>query len=385
MFRTDSIIRPFPLLFAALLAAAAASADPWIVRPNPRMPEQAVLRAFGHPPVLARGRSAPLLLLDLPDRPPASRAFLWAEPLATVKAMDDEESGFGMGWITPVGRSGLDDPDLQGQSAFTQIHVAELQSVTDGAGGLVAVVDSGVDYDHPDPLYTGSLLGGWDYVDGDADATDTNGHGTRTSGVIVAVLPGVQILPLRVLNSSGVGTTLDVADAIEYATDEGAEVINLSLGATVDSQAIHDAVDYALAAGVNVVAAVGNDDTSTPYYPAAYSGVIAVAGVDASDVRADFVDPGDAWASNYGSYVDVSAPAIGVETTSLNDDYVAADGTSYACALVSATLAGARAAGKTKSQSETDLLATAVDVNAANPGYEGLLGDGRVDAAGTVQ
>ena len=108
--------------------------------------------------------------------------------------------------------------------------------------------------------------------------------------------------------------------------------------------------------------------------------MIAVAGVDDDDVRADFGEVGDDWASSYGAHVDVSAPAIDVITASYPDDFVMADGTSYATALVSAIVAGQKELGKTNSEAEGDLEATAVDIYTVNPGFEGLLGTGRVDA-----
>jgi thermitase len=274
---------------------------------------------------------------------------------------------------------------VQGQSAFQRTDVGGLQALTDGSGIVVAVVDSGADYGHPDAGLTDRLLAGWDFANGDADAQDDQGHGTRIAGILAAILSGVEILPVKVLGSQATGTVFDVAEGIEWAADQGADVVNLSLGGPEDSQTLRQAVAYAQSLGAVVVASAGNRDSGQPQYPAAIPSVIAVAGLDGSDVRADFLAAGDAWASSYGSHVDVSAPAIDVKTTSWPDDFVQADGTSYAAAIVSAIVAGQKAVGKTNAEAEADLESTAVDVDALNPGYAGLLGSGRVAAGAAVR
>jgi len=372
-----------PVWLAVYLLAATASAEPWIVRTAPGLPEAAALAALGDPPILDRGRAAPLLLVDLPAAPRAGKAFRWAEPVGDVAAL--EVTGSGRGWFDPVTRTSLDDHGIQTQSAYLQIDVAGLQDLTDGTGILVAVIDSGVDFAHPDARLTDTLVAGWDWVDDDADPQDDYGHGTRMAGVVAGVLEGVEIMPLRILGSAGRGTTFDVADAITYAADEGADVINLSLGGLTDSQAVRDAVAYARTKGASVVAAAGNDDTSEPRYPAAIPAVVAVAGVDGDDVRADFADSDDGFVSCYGTHIDISAPSVAIETTSWPDDFVRAEGTSYGTALVSAVLAGARAEGKSRDEAEIDLATTSVDIDPVNPGYEGLLGDGRVVASAAVE
>ena len=135
-------------------------------------------------------------------------------------------------------------------------------------------------------------------------------------------------------------------------------------------------------AGAIVIASAGNDDTDSPRYPAAITSVIAVTGVDDSDVRADFANANDGWAACYGSHVDVSAPAMEIETTSWTDDFVAADGTSYAAAIVSAIVAAQKELSKSNSEAEADLEATAVDIDSLNPGFEGELGSGKRERQG---
>ncbi|MHB8060691.1 MAG: S8 family serine peptidase, partial [Gaiellaceae bacterium] len=199
-----------------------------------------------------------------------------------------------------------------------------------GSDVTVAVLDTGVQADHPDLL--GKLVSGYDIVNADNDPADDNtkdgGHGTLVSGVIAAQenngigIAGVcwkcRIMPVKVLDSTGSGSDSGVASGITWAVDHGAEVINLSLGGPGTTQTLTDAVSYALAYGVVVVAAAGNDGedaalATTPNYPAAYSGVISVGAVNESNSRY-------AW-SNHGSWVQVDAPGC-TDSTGLGSVYL---------------------------------------------------------------
>jgi subtilisin family serine protease len=207
---------------------------------------------------------------------------------------------------------------------------------------IVAVVDSGVETGHPD---LGTLTAGYDFVNNDSVPADDDGHGTAVAGVIAAQgkngigIAGVcwkcRIMPVKVLDSTGEGADSWVASGITWAVDHGADVINMSLGGTSTSQTLAEAVSYALEKGVVVVAAAGNDGedaalATTPNYPAAYSGVISVGAVDASNSRYPW--------SNHGSWVQVDAPGL-TNTTGLSSSYVGFEGTSAASPFV-AGLAG---------------------------------------------
>jgi subtilisin family serine protease len=219
-------------------------------------------------------------------------------------------------------------------------------------------VDTGVDLNHPElaPL----LLAGQDLVDfppgsvpapgwvfeGDftgVDATpqDEVGHGTHVAGTIccasnngvgvAGVNWDVRLLPVRVLarirevasgRVSGSGSSANIAAGIRWAVDNGARVINMSLGGYGDARVERESIEYAISRNVLVVAAMGNDNTNKPHYPSAYPDVIAVAATDSADHRASF--------SNTGSWVDLSGPGVDVQSTYWDDTYASLSGTSMA-------------------------------------------------------
>jgi thermitase len=204
---------------------------------------------------------------------------------------------------------------------------------------IIAVVDTGVDLDHPE--FQGKLVKGYNFVDPNSLPYDDVGHGTHVAGVIGALtnnnegVAGItwfnKIMPIKVLDSSGTGSTYDVAQGIIWAVDHGAKVINLSLGNYAEAAFLHDAVKYAYERDVMLIAATGNDNTSQPGYPAAYPEVLAVGATDETIALAPF--------SNYGDYVDVTAPGVNIASTYPQNQYAALSGTSMASPHVAA-LAG---------------------------------------------
>jgi len=199
----------------------------------------------------------------------------------------------------------------------------------------VAVIDSGICANHPD--LAGRIVAGYDFVENDSDPQDEFGHGCGVAGVIAAngnngqgiagVAPNVQIMPLRVLDRNGLGGYFNIAQAIIYAVDNGADVINLSLAGPASSFLLEDAVNYAVESGVVVIAAAGNNGSPGAWYPAAYPAVIAVGSVEKDLTQSSF--------SNYGDNIDVLAPGRDILTTSSNGDYQLMTGTSFAAPLVS--------------------------------------------------
>lgn len=215
-----------------------------------------------------------------------------------------------------------------------------------GTGVDIAVVDTGVDRTHPDlagrTTTGGSSLGSAAQVTEGSGGVDPHGHGTHVAGIAAAtadngigirgVAPEARIMPLRVLDSSGSGWNADVAAGITWAVDHGAEVINLSLGNTQQSQAVTNAITYADAAGVVVVAAAGNGGAGAlPHYPAADNRTVAVASVDPDGSLSDF--------STTGSYVDVAAPGRSILSTVPGGGYSYMSGTSMAAPFASGVAA----------------------------------------------
>lgn len=248
---------------------------------------------------------------------------------------------------------------------------------------LVAVVDTGVDYTHPD--LQGKVVKGYDFVNNDADPADDNGHGTHVAGIIAAATNNgvgvasigfnTRVLAVKVLDANGSGYYSTVAKGITYAADHGARIINLSLRGTVSSSILQDAVNYAWNKGVLVVAAAGNDGSNAPAYPAAYPHVLAVAATDWNDTR---------WSlSNYGDYIDVSAPGVGIISTDWVGAvglYASRSGTSMAAPHVAAVAALALAVNPNLTNADLEtLIKTSVD-DKGDPGWDPYYGAGRVNA-----
>ncbi len=218
-----------------------------------------------------------------------------------------------------------------------------------GAGVVVAVIDSGVDANHPD--LAGRVLPGLDLVDPSSTADpDPVGHGTAVAGLIagrrddsrgvVGLAPDARILPVRVLDAENrYDDALIVANGVRWAVDNGARVINLSLGGSSASPALAAALDYAFARDVVVVACTGNEtaaSSSTVWYPAREPGVIAVSGLDRESENL--------WSGAItGRETVLTAPAAGLVGARPPDRYWRVQGTSFGTPLVSATAALIRA------------------------------------------
>jgi len=271
-----------------------------------------------------------------------------------------------------------------------------------GAGRKVAVIDTGMDYNHPQ--LSDSYAGGWNEIANSSNPFDDNGHGTHVSGIITAnggavkgVAPGAQVLAFKVLDSTGSGSFSDVIaamyDAVDgqdgvYGTpdDYNPDAISMSLGtgapylytsSNCDSAytAMRDAVAYANSRGVAVVAAAGNDARGVSI-PGCISGVITVAAVDSGDARASF--------SGIGGSVDIAAPGVGINSTTPGNTYASWSGTSMATPHVSALVALLRQAKPNASVSEitSAIYNTAKDLGTA--GWDKYYGYGRINASAAI-
>jgi subtilisin family serine protease len=204
----------------------------------------------------------------------------------------------------------------------------------------VAVLDTGIDYTHPDLKNKILTNLGYNFISGTQDATDDNGHGTHVSGIIAAEANNkqgitgvtgsldVKIIPVKVLDSNGEGTSDVIAKGIRYAADNGADIINMSFDASEKDVDIDSAIQYAKSKGVFMVAAAGNSSSSCDAdTPASDSGVFTVSAINSNMRVASF--------SNYGSSVQAASPGVSILSTIPGGKYQEWDGTSMAAPVVS--------------------------------------------------
>ncbi len=270
---------------------------------------------------------------------------------------------------------------------MTNLHLAWFE--TQSAEFItIAVVDSGIDLNHED--LQGVILTGYDFVENDQIPQDEHGHGTHVTGIISALTnngKGVasvtwgltKIIPLRVFDAQGEGTSFNVAKAFVYAVDHGAKLINFSGGAKQGNDAMYQAVKYAYENDVIIVCAAGNDGTMGIDYPAAYSETIAVGAVNYYGERASY--------SDYGPELDFVAPGgeedLGVLSTWRNNMYLWACGTSMAAPHVTGVIALMIAKGITGVQNIREILGrTAYDLGPM--GWDQYYGWGLIDAYAAV-
>ncbi|MFF2887751.1 S8 family peptidase [Paenibacillus sp. NPDC057967] len=246
-------------------------------------------------------------------------------------------------------------------------------------GVIIAVLDTGVQSSHPD--LQGKLLSGTNIVDKNKAPDDDVGHGTHVAGIIGASVnngEGVagiswynKIMPVKVLDSSGAGSTYSVAQGIIWAVDNGAKVINMSLGNYAQADFLHDAIKYAYERDVVLIAASGNDNTERPGYPAAYPEVFAVAATNNNKEKASF--------SNYGDYIDVAAPGDSIASTYPGSQYAALSGTSMASPHVAALAGLIRSANPSLSNQEVMEIMRTSARDLGTSGKDIYFGYGEID------
>ncbi|MFC4161837.1 S8 family serine peptidase [Chitinimonas lacunae] len=252
-----------------------------------------------------------------------------------------EPNWYGQFAALPTPVTAPNDPKFSSQDWLDKVGARQAWAIAEGRGVTVAVVDSGVDMSHPD--LRDNLLPGFDFGDNDGDPQDQHGHGTRVAAVVAALRDNAlggsglaakaKVLPVKINpNSSGTFTSAAVAESIYYAVQKGARVINLSLEIDNDTETVKNAVDHAVAAGVIVVAAAGNQGIEVSF-PATLSNVIAVASSTADDAIAMH--------SRNGPEVAIAAPGENIRSAKLGGgfDDVGQSGTSFAAPAVSAAVA----------------------------------------------
>ena len=202
-------------------------------------------------------------------------------------------------------------------------------------------------------------------------------HGTLCAGILAAIAPGSMIMPLRAFDDNGQSDLFTLAKAIRYAVKNGAQVINMSFGTYYPSKALQSAIRYAQQNNVLLAASAGNDGTSNPVYPAAYSGVTTTAATDLLDHKGAF--------SNYGSYIFVDAPGVNIISAYPGGYYGIVSGTSFSAPAVAATAALVASLGMTSTGVANSAARGAVNIDSQNPSYAGQLGSGRVDVLHAVK
>jgi hypothetical protein len=316
------------------------------------IPELGIYKLAGDMAALeAMGRD-PMISHAMPNR--------LAEPLE----MQRRDFGSGSGYdLVPV-VDGRENSTLYfEQWPLIRLKTKQAQRVAAGESVIVAVVDTGIDLDHPD--LAGRFVSGYDFVgndtdpreapdglddDGDGFVDEGAGHGTHVAGIIAVVAPAARLMPVRVLDTEGMGSYFDIIAGIMYAVEHGAQVINLSLSGPADAEFLQAAVDYAWSRGAVVVAAAGAYEVQ---YPARYERVISVGATDAQDHVAEFSD-------FRAGQVTVFAPGVSVYSTYYGGGYAWWTGTSMAAAFVSGEAALLLATGKCGPDCVVSTIPTAV-------------------------
>lgn len=361
---------------------AARAAQELIVGLRPGRQPQALMQRLGLRSV-RKLDAIGALVVTAPDRAAALEALRqdpsvqWAEPNGVVRLQRPVGEAPGL----PLGPRAGGDPLMPQQWALPRIEAPAAWLLAKGKREVtVAVVDTGIYYKSPE--FADRVDPGFDVIHRDYDARDDMMHGTHCAGIIGAglddghgiagVAPEIGLLAVKVMDAVGEGTWADIAEGIIYATERRVDVMNLSLGAPNATYTLKQAVAHAVKSGVLVVAAMGNEATDTPSYPAAYPGVLAVGATKADDTKAGF--------SNQGAHISVVAPGHRILSTVLYGNYEAVSGTSMAAPHVAglAALVKSQHPDWTAARIKAHLEATADDLGA--PGFDPAFGHGRINA-----
>ena len=285
------------------------------------------------------------------------------------------------------------DPYYGIQWHLPKIKVDEVWSEQMGSRNVtIAVLDTGVDLDHPD--LDEQVVSGFDFVNYDSEADDDQGHGTHMAGTIAAEtnngegVAGINwhagLMPVKVLDETGEGTHENVALGLIFAADNGARVINLSFGGEDSSQTIEDAINYAYGKGCILVAGTGNSGGAV-MFPGRSGNVIAVGATDEEDNWCDDSIWGEGFSSSSGAEVDVVAPGNNIASTYIGGNFATGSGTSMATACVSGLAALIVSVNPQLSNSKVREIIEGTCDDLMEDGWDQYTGHGRINAQKAVQ
>lgn len=372
-FRAASLLATFVLLIASVAAPIPVAGAPnkvrLVVTFRPGTPaataERVAANAGGA--VVDRIQQLNVRVVEVPAVAVEHARARWAS--SPDVAMVETDGLVTIDWLPP-------DPLWGYQWEQRQVRAPQAWDLERGVWTtLVAVVDTGVQLNHPD--LSGRLVNGHDFVNKDRKPNDDNGHGTAVAGVVAATANSIgvtgichrcRVMPVKALAANGTGYWTVAAKAVIWAADHRADVINLSFGGSTGGSTLQNAIAYARAKGAVVVASAGNNGTSNLFYPAAYPGVVSVAAASSLDLRYE-------WSNHSTSWVKLAAPGC-TWATHLASGYGGFCGTSAAAPVVSgiAGLVESARPGLSGAQIESILTASTVRMPFAFTRH------GRVDA-----
>jgi subtilisin family serine protease len=301
----------------------------------------------------------------------------YAEPNIRIDLDEDEIS--------------YNDPLFPEQYSLKKVEAGKAWFLNTGKDTVkIAIIDSGVDLEHPD--LKAKLLEGYNALDPAKPPKDDVRHGTHVAGIagaignngvgVAGLASNCKIIPVKVLGANS-GTLDSISAGLIWAADNGADVVNMSLGTYSENQTLAEAVKYALGKNVVCIATMGNDNTEKKRYPAAYPGMIAVGSTDENDKKSGF--------SNYGSWMTVSAPGSNILSTlptymsSGNIGYGKLSGTSMAAPLVTGLAGLIRSQHKDMHPKDVSKMLQDSADDLGEIGHDKYFGAGRINAFKAVK
>ena len=331
-------------------------------------------------------------VMEMVERMASDPRLLYAEPnfFAQPPEGGARHRAWGVSDVAPTSE----------EYASQALGLVSAHAISQGEGTTVAVVDTGAQLDHPALKANFEDAGRYDFVEGDKNPSDRPvgmdadcdgekdemvGHGTHVAGIVDIAAPAAKIMPLRVLDTEGYGDVFTIAEAVHFAAQNHADVLNLSLGSPSRSTLLQEVIKDAAANGVLVAAAAGNSNSLVAEYPAAGNGVVAfadglvaVTSVNMNDRKSGF--------ANYGSWVDMAAPGEGIRSAFPVNKYAYWSGTSMATPFVSGQAALIHAVNGSLDPAgvEERIRCSARSLFMTDPIYAAMVGAGRADIGASI-